>query len=307
MTNYPELAQVLGVQGAVYGEEYRARCPLHNDTHPSFSMRASSGRWICHSGCGQGEFTRLVELILGCSYQTAREWVKENGKQVAVEALSREINQMLEQGLNKEEAKPVQNWPRYYESLDPKLMPIWFLKRGLTWNTIQHWAIRYDAVQDCVVFPVRSEEGIQGIILRNAVKMPKYQNIGFEKSKLLFWERKPNDNVLILVEGVLDAVWLWQLGYNAASLLGHDLSRQQVQIIQKHRYGEVCLGLDNDEVGRKGTIAAVEQLRKSGYLLPQLSFLKYPPNRKDSQECTTEELEEAYQKRKDRTLELLIY
>lgn len=305
LKNWHEMAVVLGVAGVVAGDELRCRCPLHNDTRPSFSMHIRTGRWICHAGCGQGEFSRLVELVLNCSVQAAREWVQDNGRQLAVEFISRELSQSLSRTTT-EEKKVETGWLSYYESLSNLVMPLWFLNRGLTWETIAHWGIRFDPVQDAVVFPVREEGGIAGLIIRNATRMPKYQNSkGLPVSKLLFTEIKPNQNLIILVEGVIDAIWLWQLGYNAASLLGHELSMDQIAIIQKQRYGEVCLGLDNDQPGRTGTRAAVAKLQKAGYLLPQISYLKYPTNYKDSNDCTPEEISQAFNQRKERTLELL--
>lgn len=307
MTSWHELAIALGVKGAVSGAEYRAHCPLHNDARPSFSMNIATGRWVCHAGCGQGEFYRLVELILGCSQQAAREWIKDNGKQLAIENISRQLLETIMAAESAPGPGPAvsKNWLPYYESLTAKTMPLWFLERGFTWETIQHWGIRYDSVQDAIAIPVRKDGSMIGVITRNHVRTPKYQNSdGLKKSDLLFTEIKPNSNLLILVEGVLDAIWLWQLGYNAASLLGHDLSHNQTAIIQRQRYAEVCLALDNDDAGRAGTTAAVKQLQKAGYLLPQLSYLKYPPNRKDAQDCTPEELETAFNQRKENTLEL---
>lgn len=305
ISDYVELCLALGIRGVVSGKEFRARCPLHNDTRPSFSLNIHSGMFICHAGCGQGEFQKLVELVLGCSGQEAREWVSDNGKQMAVENMSRQLIDTMNTFEQLAQSPAVaKNWLPYYESLTAKAMPLWFLNRGFAWSTVQHWGIRYDPIQDAVVIPVHRDGTMIGLITRNYIKTPKYQNSdGLRKSEVLFGEIKPNENLLILVEGVLDAIWLWQLGYNAVSLLGHDLSRRQVDIIKRHRYGEVCLGLDNDEAGLVGTRAAIIQLQQSGYLMPQLSYLKYP--HKDAQECTLEEIHQAFNQRKERSIELL--
>ena len=35
------------------GDEYRAICPFHEDTNPSFTFNNRTGKWYCH-GCNKG-------------------------------------------------------------------------------------------------------------------------------------------------------------------------------------------------------------------------------------------------------------
>jgi hypothetical protein len=49
-TTPEELLSQLGISVVSVGREIAARCPFHTDSHPSFSMNASTGLWICLAG-----------------------------------------------------------------------------------------------------------------------------------------------------------------------------------------------------------------------------------------------------------------
>jgi CHC2 zinc finger len=57
----PELMRQLGL-GEHAGKS--ARCPFHEDSHPSFSVFQTERGWFfkCHSGCGEGDEITLLEL-----------------------------------------------------------------------------------------------------------------------------------------------------------------------------------------------------------------------------------------------------
>ncbi len=46
-------------------DEIRARCPFHDDSRPSFSANAETGLWMCHAGCGQGNFAQFLQMVNG--------------------------------------------------------------------------------------------------------------------------------------------------------------------------------------------------------------------------------------------------
>lgn len=302
------IATALGVQGFVHGDEYRAKCPLHNDNNPSFSMNAVTGLWICHSGCGKGDIIRLVEMVLDCGPQEAHDWVRSNGTGTSVEQLSQTLARELGQ-LSQQESilAPPVAWFERYCQLSSNAMPLWFLNRGFSWKTITQWNIRYDPIDDAVILPVYWEEKLVGTVTRNTRQyLPKYQNSdGLPKSKILFGEITSASKEIIICEGVLDALWLWQLGYNAVSILGSSLSSSQVDILRRYRFGEIILCLDNDEAGKHGTVEAYNLLVTSGWLLPQIRIIDFPGRnpedpeyRKDAQDCNEELFDTLYKNRR---------
>lgn len=300
-TNYVSLAAELGIQGFLAGKEYRARCPLHHDRNPSFSMNVENGLWICHRGCGQGEFIELVERVYNCSSQEAREWVHSNGNRVAVDKISTRLAQELGM-VPGEVPQKAENlgWRRRYEAMTDKIMPLWFLERGFSWETIWHWRIRYDPTFDSVTIPVLWEEQLVGTVTRHSKpEHPKYENsVELPRSEILFGEISNAHGTIIICEGALDMLWLWQLGYSAIGLLGTSMSRRQTELLKHQRLGEVVLALDNDEAGITATAEVTRQLTKAGWLLPQISFIRFPTHKKDPQDCSKEEFQVLYEQRK---------
>lgn len=287
--------------GVLRGEELRTRCPLHQDTNPSFSLNVRTGLWICFAKCGGGEFTELVERVLSMSPTEARDWIESNGKRVSSIQLYNKLQLELNQQPNAPYYLPPDaGWRIRYANLTDKVMPLWFLKRGFSWDTIWHYEIRYDPVWDSVTIPVVWEKEMVGTVTRNThSSLPKYQNSpDLPRSEILFGEISGSSSNIILVEGVLDALWLWQCGYNAGGLLGTYLADKQIKILKGYKFGEIVLALDNDEAGMKGTQEARRRLIKAGWLPSQISIMRFPEGMKDAQDCWPEELEQLYAHRK---------
>lgn len=304
--NYSSLVSILGVQGIIQGNEYRARCPLHSDRNPSFSMNLQSGLWKCHARCGGGNFEQLVSRVLNCSHQEAVYWINNNGARSSADQLLNQLGSELFKAPNGE-SQTNQGWMAYYLSLTDQIMPYWFLNRGFTWKTINHWKIKYDPVMDSITVPIFWHGEMIGIVTRNTKPgWPKYENNkDLPKAKMLFGEISNNKTDIIIVEGLLDTIWLWQCGFNAGGILGDSLSAAQAEILRGYRFGEVILGLDNDEAGRVGRIEAVKLLFKAGWMLPQITVMKYPnePYKKDAQDCDCDLLVQIYNDRKDITVD----
>jgi DNA primase len=296
---YLELASALGINGFIANKELRSVCPIHNDTNPSFSINLETGLWYCFAGCGGGDFMRLVELVLDCSPQEAHDWL-QTGNATSVDQLEKSLSMKLSPPTPIPEVDSGNFWQITYAETTAEFMAKWFLDRGFTWDTIFKWGIHYDKIMDAVIIPVIWEKQVLGTITRNTVDyLPKYQNSpGLPKTKLVFGEIKAATTEIILVEGVLDAIWLWQLGYNAVAILGTYLSKEQIHILERYRFGEIILALDNDEPGRLGTVQALGKLTKAGWLLPQITFIKFPDKRKDPQDCSKEEFKELFSNRK---------
>lgn len=298
-TNYCQLAVSLGIMGVIVGKEFRARCPFHDDTHPSFSMDIYEGVWICHSGCGQGNIWQLVERVHDCTSIEARDWVQTNSRQTSANALARLFSISLAVPGGPDYLPPDTGWRVRYNALDNKAIPLWFLERGFSWKTVNHWGIKYDPALDAVIIPVVWDGELVGTITRAYEGTPKYINSpGLPRAEILFGEINSQLNRIILCEGVLDTLWGWQNGYNIAGLLGTFLSKEQIEILKTCGFGEITLALDNDEAGKKGTREAVDKLIKAGWMEPQISTIQFPDGMKDINDCDPDVLEKLYQERK---------
>lgn len=298
MIDYLGLTHELGIKGFLRGEEYRAKCPLHDDSNPSFSLNRTTGVWICFAKCGGGTFIELVEQVLGSSYQEAREWVDSNGSRVTTTRLIGSLQTLLfPQTIATDSSVP--GWLYAYESLTNDYMPQWFLDRGFTWRTVNHWNIRYSPLLDSVTIPVYWDSKIVGTVTRNKnPNLPKYQNSPeLPRTEMLFGEITTNKRDIILCEGALDLLWLWQNGYNAIGLLGNEISLRQVQLLTNYRFGEVILALDNDEGGQYGKKKIIPLLQKH-WLPTQITEITFPEGKKDPNDCSSELLKQLYEERK---------
>lgn len=296
---FTSLAANLGIAGFIQGEEYRAKCPFHDDTHPSFSMNIESGLWVCHRGCGSGNIWQLVEKVLNCTSIEARDWVLTNSRQGSANSLARALSLSLMMPGSPNYLPPDMGWHSRYQALDNKAMPLWFLERGFSWKTVEHWDIRYDPAMDAVVIPVVWDGELVGSITRSYNGTPKYLNSpGLPRSEILFGEINTQLNRIILCEGVLDTIWSWQNGYNTAGLLGTFISQKQIEILRGYGFGEIILALDNDEAGRKGTREATNKLVKAGWMEPQITTIQFPDGIKDLNDCDPNVLEKLYEERK---------
>lgn len=293
--DYLGMANMLGISGQVHNDELYTKCPMHVDRSPSFGLNVRTGLWICHRGCGSGDFTKLVMKVNNVSVREASAWIASNGRKVTVEVVRDRLAKLL---------KPSENiavedrwWEPYYRSLPEGVMCNWFLARGFSWSAILEWGIRWDDREQCVVIPVMSREReLAGIIQRHLRSgKPKYwNNPELPKSRLLYGHHLQQVQGMILVtEGPLDAVWMNQLGYPAVAILGAELSSYQADLLMP--YTEVVLSLDSDEAGTKGKnkAAGIGTLFKAGFLPSQITCLTLPEGRKDVQECTKEEIDEA--------------
>jgi len=107
--------------------------------------------------------------------------------------------------------------------------------------------------------PILPEEEIK------ARSLHKYSySTGMEKDKgLIGLTRARGAKELLLVEGVLDALYLSSKGLKVVAIGGTSLSDAQLKAIQDNGTQELLLCLDSDEPGQKATEKAIQKLRLS--------------------------------------------
>ncbi len=138
----------------------------------------------------------------------------------------------------------------------------------------------YDRFRNRVMFPIIDLRGniigFGGRIMVNAVevngyKPPKYLNSAetpvFNKGRNLFslnFAKKDNSGKLILVEGYMDVISVYQAGIqNVVATLGTALTEDQAKLMLKYS-NEILICYDSDEAGQKAAIRAVEIINGVG-------------------------------------------
>ena len=169
----------------------------------------------------------------------------------------------------------------------------YFFKRGFTKQTMIDFKIGRDVTNKTVTIPVFYEDGkLAGIVGRyiskNRRKNERYRVYEFEKSHVTFPQNKLEviDDTIILVEGILDALWLHQLGFhNAQAILGNKLSPVQAKYL-KSKASKFIRMFDND-VGGTSAKKAYDK-----YMADVTTYdVIYPEGCKDPQECNKEQIE----------------
>lgn len=149
----------------------------------------------------------------------------------------------------------------------------YLLDRGFELETLKEWKSGYDSNYRRAVFPVRNQKGdLVGAVGRtvNDHKIKYFNYFGFDKSRYLFGEHKVKEGTsLVVVEGLLDTVKLWQGlknqglldRYSVVGILGSEASFGQCQKMVGLS-NEVILFLDNDQTGLSGQTKLAVNLQK---------------------------------------------
>jgi DNA primase len=176
--------------------------------------------------------------------------------------------------------------------------------RGFCDAAIQEWGLGYDPISDRIAIPVRDEEGtlvgFKGRAYRPEHK-PKYLILGdrpkrqkrygfstYEVGEIAFGldrfiEEAPTYNHhLIIVEGELDVISLWQSGIKNSIACGSNFSSTHRELITAWA-NSVTLFLDDDPAGNR----ASEKIAKE--LSPYMPVQIVGPHEGDAASLTAEQ------------------
>ena len=260
-------------------DKWRSRCPVHKgDNNTSFSIM-KSGKFHCFRCSASGDMVHLVMLVNHLTVKQAQEYVGN----APLPRLGLEDIPTLP-GTWKE-AKDGLRYPVLREAtLGPyrNNCPVYLTSRGFSAASLKKYEIGYDAQNSKIVIPVRDwQKKLVGMSYRidfDVPGKPKYWHDNFQKTLHLwgfyFCVNKPISN-LFLVEGPLDVVRMYQLGYVAAAIMGDDISREQVQLLRRYcKADNLVMAFDNDEAGKECTKRAIRKLSNTKYG-QSLGVLKY--------------------------------
>jgi DNA primase len=129
--------------------------------------------------------------------------------------------------------------------------------------------------------------------------IPKYLNSSdtavFKKRDNLFSlniAKKSHNDFLILVEGYMDAISLFQAGFeNVAASLGTAITLEQVKLISRF-FNEAVISYDSDEAGKKAALRAIDLFKENGISVRVVNI----ENAKDPDEFLSSNGEKAAEK-----------
>lgn len=246
-TDLADILQQLGVEVTRVGEkEILGRCPVHlkavgkEDSHPSWSMNAHNGLWICFSCGSKGTLGQLVSELTG-----------ELDSLLAVHNLI--INTGLERlsmPIGSEEPNPDVDWvtfSRFAQVPEHKQ-----LERGLSREAIRTYGIRWNDETSAWILPVVDQSGELWGWQEKGNGFVKNAPKGIKASKTLFGIDKFNSSVAVLVESPLDVVRFGSLFQQPQALasFGANVSETQIALLSQVASG-LIVALDNDAAGIK--------------------------------------------------------
>ena len=171
----------------------------------------------------------------------------------------------------------------------------------------------YDSFRDRLMFPIKDIKdrviAFGGRVLDDS--KPKYinspENIVYSKGRNLFGmniAKNSRKDKIIIVEGYMDAISLYQRGINnVVASLGTALTQNQGRLLRKYA-SQILIGYDADGAGQNATVRGMEILQNMGC---DIRILQLDGEAKDPDEYIIKYGSARFQKRVDEAISLVEY
>ena len=234
-------------------------CPFHNNSRtPAGEVHKENGLFFCFSCQKTAPLIEVVMHSSGRSYFEAARFIKSKEGETNLEA---EVQKQL---YAKPEFVPFDEvvLKRLYNGLlVSDRAKNYFKYRKINTESWSKFSLGYSIKQDMVTVPVHSPDGIPIGFVGRSVEGKEFKNTpGLPKAKTLFnlHRVKTSDNVYI-VESSFDAIRLDQVGIPSVATLGANVSKAQVELLQKY-FNNIVVVADNDEAGGNMKDRIIEKL-----------------------------------------------
>jgi len=234
-------------------------CPFHNNSRtPAGEVHKENGLFFCFSCQKTAPLIEVVMHSSGRSYFEAARFIKSKEGETNLEA---EVQKQL---YAKPEFLPFDEvvLKRLYNGLlVSDRAKNYFKYRKINTESWSKFSLGYSIKQDMVTVPVHSPDGMPIGFVGRSVEGKEFKNTpGLPKAKTLFnlHRVKTSDNVYI-VESSFDAIRLDQVGIPSVATLGANVSKAQVELLQKY-FNNIIVVADNDEAGGNMKDRIIEKL-----------------------------------------------
>lgn len=234
-------------------------CPFHNNSRtPAGEVHKENGLFFCFSCQKTAPLIEVVMHSSGRSYFEAARFIKSKEGETNLEA---EVQKQL---YAKPEFVPFDEvvLKRLYNGLlVSDRAKNYFKYRKINTESWSKFSLGYSIKQDMVTVPVHSPDGMPIGFVGRSVEGKEFKNTpGLPKAKTLFnlHRVKTSDNVYI-VESSFDAIRLDQVGIPSVATLGANVSKAQVELLQKY-FNNIVVVADNDEAGGNMKDRIIEKL-----------------------------------------------
>lgn len=247
-----------------------ASCPFHNDENPSFGIEKDKLRGHCFK-CGWFSWEDIADRL----------GIKSFKKEFIVGMKSDEWNEVKGK-LVKKKSDTINFYklPFSYPILKCKKQLEYMLNRGFEKRILKLFDIRVGLsgrYKGRVILPVKDTNGEVVFFDARSIKNNKkkkyirpwgspvwYYLGGID----IFW--KYGKDFVVVVEGYLDMLKLWQYGVPAVCTFGAKMSFEQIKLLLRKNLNYIVLGFDNDEAGNHAAELANHYLDGSGAKVERL-------------------------------------
>lgn len=255
------------------GNNIHACCPSHKESRPSWGINITEPHIHGCFACGFKGSLRSLLFHLGWSYDRVRNRL---GKFVSSSPLSFK-------GVGEEEVDlPSEDLLLAFSLETPAVR--YMRSRGIGYATLKAADVRYHGLDKRVLFPWFIKGRFYGytgrtIEAKNSVKIEAY---GLQKKHAIYLpEGQIHSDDLVLVEGEIDALKVWQAGFKNVAAVGRgNLSDEQVVLLSRSLpvNSRVVLFFDHDERGHGIKARAAPLLLKSFPKVYEVAWDKHYPD-----------------------------
>ncbi len=238
----------IGVVVTRVGErEITGKCPVHrrltgrDDGHPSWSMNAESGLWLCFSCGGRGTLSMLVNELTNGHVDSlgVQQMLINHGMNRLTSPKQSKIEQQFD-GEDFFQFGRVSDKKCHTKGLDPDLV----FSYGVRWNTNNKtWAI-----------PIFDTLGVLKGWQEKRTGYVRNHPVGVEKGLTLFGVERFRSKTAVLVESPLDVIRFSGV-FNkpqAVASFGAYVSTQQLRLLTNIA-DSIIIAMDNDKAGKEAS------------------------------------------------------
>ena len=259
------------------GNNYMCCCPFHAESNASWGINKNTGAHNCFSCGAKGSLISLVAKKKDISFKEAIKYlydfagIKSDKIVINAKTVNRQIKNILKEKIEtpKEKAdKYIMNaeLPQYI-SRDFFYGIEYFKNRGINKETINKNDIsfcRKGFYKNRAIIPIKNLSGkMVSFEARDLTRLaekkvlyPKHTKI---KLELYGLKRAKKRKEVIIVEGVMDALYLQQRGFNTISTFGVGIGVEQEELICRY-FRKAYIAYDSDRAGKIATITVGKKL-----------------------------------------------
>lgn len=238
----PRIEDYLLEKGVNPKKRFRCLNPAHLDRDPSMGYDPKRHKVHCFACGADYDLFDLITLDEGLSSPgEALEWASRRygrgdaRSRGAAEPRKDAVSALAERRREERE----RSLPAAGDGAD------YFVRRGLSRETVNRFRLGYEPERRCVVIPC---EG--GRAVRRSVEGKRYLNEAGQPSPLFQPELLAGDEPVFLTEGAFDALSAEELGFRAAALNGAGNREKAAALLRaRERSGPVLVVTDSDAAG----------------------------------------------------------